>query len=519
MAPRAKKPPAAIARQRPSSKSATQKEATTKRGRPAPRRLKKIQKSKDKGRTGKVTEKLKGWLQTPADWARFNAWAKINAQPKKIPEHEPIVRPSRPLCQLRKRLKILAQPRKTPDPRINCVLDHSISKAALIFCPSRRLVLLSLPNVRLCDYGRVFYKVSPAALKYEASDRICELSQPRVHLPEECKPPRVRMCEQRRVVDPERLKKLALAKKLLHCPEQLTPEEIAEIFTPHGIKRSALVYEITPWMEYLALPSYKRIKYRKDENALTWKKVIIEDGPERGKSALAEQEKRIGRKRKYKELEEGEEGEEGEEKGGDGDAEPKDDEEKKAKRRKIEKHAWRYAPHPCKDDPYVVKRGVLEGKVPPGLEKLAEPRVHKSKAIRSDPFKVRKGALTASASARVESLAKPINPLSPIERRPPREKDKYGKPIFKMPVYGKVLPKVKEYKMRDCPPEDKEKTKKVAKKRPIDPIAYEPTYDPCIYPGLAKRQKRERKRAERVRTKKQTKQKEIETNKEDEEEK
>lgn len=35
--------------------------------------------------------KLKGWLKTPADWSRFNAWAKINAKPKKLPEPEPIV--------------------------------------------------------------------------------------------------------------------------------------------------------------------------------------------------------------------------------------------------------------------------------------------------------------------------------------------------------------------------------------------------------------------------------------------
>lgn len=35
--------------------------------------------------------RLKGWLATPADWARFNAWAKFNAIPKKLPQPEPIV--------------------------------------------------------------------------------------------------------------------------------------------------------------------------------------------------------------------------------------------------------------------------------------------------------------------------------------------------------------------------------------------------------------------------------------------
>ena len=39
----------------------------------------------------RVRRKLKGWLETPADWARFNAWVKINALPKKYPEPETIV--------------------------------------------------------------------------------------------------------------------------------------------------------------------------------------------------------------------------------------------------------------------------------------------------------------------------------------------------------------------------------------------------------------------------------------------
>lgn len=66
-------------------------------------------------------------------------------------------------------------------------------------------------------------------------------------------------------------------------------------------------------------------------------------------------------------------------------------------------------------------------------------------------------------------------------------------------MYEKVLPKTKPYKMGDCPPVEK---KKVAKKRPIDPIVFEPTVDPCIWPGLAKRQKLERQRAETMMLKK-----------------
>lgn len=64
------------------------------------------------------------------------------------------------------------------------------------------------------------------------------------------------------------------------------------------------------------------------------------------------------------------------------------------------------------------------------------------------------------------------------------------------------MPKTKPYKMGECPP-PKDKTKaKIKKKRPIDPIAYEQTIDPCIYPDLARRQKRERKRAEKLSGKK-----------------
>lgn len=42
-----------------------------------------------KGKNYKI--KLSGWLKTPADWARFNAWAKIKARPRKIPEPPEVV--------------------------------------------------------------------------------------------------------------------------------------------------------------------------------------------------------------------------------------------------------------------------------------------------------------------------------------------------------------------------------------------------------------------------------------------
>ncbi|OAD60208.1 hypothetical protein WN48_06137 [Eufriesea mexicana] len=421
MAPKVKK----VAKSAGTKKSPTTKE-TGKSGSPrtALGRLRKIDKSKIKGKRTKHKLKLKGWLATPADWARFNAWVKKNAQPKKIPEPEPIVsvRPSKPLSQLKKRINILSKPKKAPDLSIICEFDFTVPRAALKAIPSKRTILLALPNIRLVDYGRVYYKISPAALTYEASQRIIELSQPRVIIPEECKPPRLSICD-KRVLDEERLRKLALAKKLLDCPQQLTKEEIEELFTPQGIRRTALTYKITAWVSFLALPAYKRIKDRKDEKAKTWKKMIIEEGERRASSRM---------------------------------------------------------------------------------EELSKPRIRKIITIRANPFIVRKGALSASASGRIESLAKPSRPRSPVERRAPREKDKYGRPIFEMPVYGKVLPKTKPYKMGECP---EPKKKMIAKKRPIDSIVYEPTFDPCIYPDLAKRQKMERKRAEKLSKTKKSKRK------------
>ncbi|KOC70366.1 hypothetical protein WH47_02869 [Habropoda laboriosa] len=486
------------------------------RSRTAPSK-RRISKLKTKGRRGKEKLKLKGWLATPADWARFNAWAKINAQPKKYLEPEPIVsstniltcmyvqalytryfqdRPAKPLYELKRRMKVLAVPRSAPDLTVNCRLDHTISKTALKAVASRRTLLLALPNIRLFDFGRVYYKVSPAALKYEPSHRIIALSQPRVHLPDECKPPRLSMCE-RRGLDEERLRKLALAKKLVDCPQELTKEEIEELFTPQGIRRSALTYEVTPWIEFLSLPPYKNLKGRKDENAIIWRKQIIEEGEKRGKSALVEyrekeKERRKAKKRKCEETRK-KKGRES----GDSEklAELTEEDAKKAKKRKIEKHSWRFAPFPHKDDPFRIKEAALNAQESPRTAELAKSRVHKSKAIRSDAFTVKKAALSASPSARVEALAKPSRTRSPVEKRPPREKDAYGRPIFEMPVYGKVLPKMKPYKMGECPTQEK---KTIVKKRPIDPIAYEPTIDPCIHPDLAKRQKLERKRTEKL---------------------
>lgn len=138
-----------------------------------------------------------------------------------------------------------------------------------------------------------------------------------------------------------------------------------------------IIRSITSWVEFLALPTYKRIKGRKDKNAVLWRKMIIEEGEERGKHALAEQKererrqrekeqekrgKRRGKKRKHQEMEKKETS------GGDGDKKEaeeadkktKEEKERRAKRRRIEKHAWRFVPHPCKDDPFSIKEAALK---------------------------------------------------------------------------------------------------------------------------------------------------------------
>lgn len=143
------------------------------------------------------------------------------------------VRVSKPLSQLKKRIKTLSKPRETIDMSVHCKLDLAISKAALQAVASKRTILLALPNIKLLDFGRIYYQVSPAALKYKATERILNLSKPRaLFLPDECRPSKISLYE-KRVLDQERLRKLALAKKLIDCPQQLTKDEIEELFTPH----------------------------------------------------------------------------------------------------------------------------------------------------------------------------------------------------------------------------------------------------------------------------------------------
>ncbi|XP_046837323.1 axoneme-associated protein mst101(2)-like [Vespa crabro] len=447
---------------------------------------------------------VKTWLKTPADWAQFYAWAQIKAQPRKYPEPEPIIRPSKPLHLLRRRIKLLSENPKRGDPSKQCKpVETEISRAALNAVTTKRLLKLSLPKLRICDYGRelptVIYK---ATLQYIPSKRIQRLSQPKIFELEECKPVDIPSDTKNKRQARKRL--LKLKKKLIECPEGLTDEEKRELFTDVGIRKSALTYEITPWMEILALPGYTILKFRDDEDAKKWKKMFLENYEVRGKKAIEEQRKRIEekekkeKKKKKKKEDEEKEKDEGDEKK-DEDTKDEKKEKEAAKKRKRIKHAWRYAPLPCKtyEDAFFTKKAALNAKASPRTNELAKHTEHKDLTTKKHPYDVKKSALSATSSGRTNELAKPKQPRDPIKKPPPREKNVYGQIIFIKPIYGKVLPKTKPYKMGECTKKEDKKEKKKKKERSIDPIVYEPTIDPCIYPKLARKQMRERRRIDK----------------------
>ncbi|XP_015176624.1 PREDICTED: uncharacterized protein LOC107066485, partial [Polistes dominula] len=437
------------------------------------RRDKIIQKKQISARNKKQDKfRVKTWLETPADWARFDAWAKINAQPRKYPEPEPIIRPSKSLHLMRKRINLLSEVPKRFDPSKHCKPSEiKVSRAALIAKTTKRLLKLSIPKLQMYDYGRELpIKIRKATLYYTPTERINYLSQPRIVEREECKS--VELPSDTKDKRSQRKRLLELTKKLADCPEGLTDQERNELFTATGIKRSALEYKITAWTKILALPGYAALKPRYDKDAKKWKKILLDNYEIRGKKALEEQRKKERRKKI----------------------------EAEKKLRKRAKHAWRYAPLPCKtyDDAFSIKKSALNVEASPRTIELAKSKDRKDLTIKKEPFEVKKSALSATITGRINELASPIQPKDPVEKPPPREKNKYGQPIYPKPKYGKVLPKTKPYKMGECPKEEDKKERKKKKVKPIDPIVYQPTIDPCIDLEMARKQTRERKRAEQI---------------------
>ncbi|XP_024941738.1 uncharacterized protein DDB_G0286299 isoform X2 [Cephus cinctus] len=539
----------------------------------------KMNKGKNKGKRKKHRLNLKGFLKTPADWARFDAWAKVNAQPRKQPEPEPIERSAKPLSYFKKRLQVLSKPHKKPDSSINCRLALEVSKAALKAKPSKRIIKMSLFVARVVDYGREFpLQISQAALRYKPSQRILEISQPHKFIPEECKSLEISKNALKHKTT-ARERRMAIGKKAIECPDQLTDEELDILMTPTGIRRSALNYKFTSWMLLLSLPSYRFLKERSDEDAKTWKKLLVEESESRGKRALEEKKKKLkpekSKAKQKKASKKSDESPEKEEKVGDQkvenieeekkeelkeeqDTEKQVDEENKvienqdqvekqenldteskkventpaedtkpkviehqpkkrrrknvqkgkgkeeeAKKKKAERNAWRTEPSPCKMEAFRVSKAALKGKVSPRMAELAKPHIHKTDSCRKNPFAVKKGALSAQASGRVIEMAQPTRPRDTVTREPPREKDPYGRPIYPKPPYGKRVLRLKPYVMGKCKDKE-EKVEKPKKTKPIDPIAYATTIDPCIDPEGAKRQARARKRVEQMKKTKQS---------------
>ncbi|XP_014599082.1 PREDICTED: uncharacterized protein LOC106784259 [Polistes canadensis] len=473
------------------------------------RRNKIIEKKQISARNRKQDKfRVKTWLETPADWARFDAWAKMNAQPRKYPEPEPIIRPSKSLHLLKKRINLLSKFSKRGDMSKHCKPSETkVSRAALLAIITNRLLKLSIPNLRMCDYGRELpIKIRKATLYYIPTERINRLSQPRIVEREECKSVDVPTDTKDKRSEKKRL--LELTKKLADCPEGLTDQERNELFTATGIKRSALEYKITAWTKILALPAYTMLKPRYDKNAKKWKKILLENFEIRGKKALEEQQRRMkGRKRKKKDTQ-AEKGEGDEIKTLDEEGKTLEDEKKKKeKKNEIEKklrerakHAWRYAPLPYKTyrDAFDVKQSALNVEASPRTIELAKSKIRKDLTMKKEPFAVKKSALSATSTGRINELALPNQPKDPVEKPPPRKKNKYGQPIYPKPKYGKILPKTKPYKMGECPKEENKKETKKKKEKPIDPIVYQPTIDPCIDLKMARKQTRERKRAEEI---------------------
>lgn len=133
---------------------------------------------------------------------------------------------------------------KRGDPSKYCKpAETEVSRAALNAVTTKRLLKLSLPMLRICDYGRELpVVICKATLQYMPSKRIRSLSQPKIFEPEECKP--VDIPSDTKDKRQMRKRLLKLKKKLVECPEGLTDEEKRELYTDGGIRKSALTYKV-----------------------------------------------------------------------------------------------------------------------------------------------------------------------------------------------------------------------------------------------------------------------------------
>ncbi|XP_068993855.1 DNA ligase 1-like [Neodiprion pinetum] len=219
--------------------------------------------------------------------------------------------------------------------------------------------------------------ITKAALNYKATPRIIEMAVPHVHETESCRDLAISKKALKHKTT-KREKTMSLAKKGRDCPNSLNEEEFARLFTPTGIKKSALTYKITEWVSTLALPSYRFLKDRRDQEAQKMKKMI-EASDDRGKKVLEEQrkqeeEKERKKKEKGKKGMKKKESKKGEKANGEKVTEKKPDEEDQEKEKKEEKQKkeeerkskerkkWRTEPGPCKDNYGSVSKAALNAK-------------------------------------------------------------------------------------------------------------------------------------------------------------
>ncbi|KAL7287282.1 hypothetical protein TKK_0018409 [Trichogramma kaykai] len=196
--------------------------------------------------------KLRNWLKTSEDWARFRAWAKINAKPKKCPEPEPIIRPAVPISQLKPRIVSLARPRKGPNQ--HC-MARAIAQAALKAKASRRLKWLAVPRIKISKGCKKLGGVKPKALEYEPTERILDLSKPKLRPSEGCR------------------------EEVERCYDDEAPP-------------------LSEWMEFLALPDYRKLMCQDSDCAVEMKKKILDALKNHGRQALKEQRKRRAEERR-----------------------------------------------------------------------------------------------------------------------------------------------------------------------------------------------------------------------------
>ncbi|OXU29134.1 hypothetical protein TSAR_009917 [Trichomalopsis sarcophagae] len=280
---------------------------------------KKSAKAKIKKKPRKL--RLKGWLKSPEDWAKFNAWAAVNALPRKQPEPEPIVRkppnsskcpdsgipsfpqirPSKPLPRLKKRIAILSKPSPSHGEAQPCV-TRGVSKAALKARASRRTKKLARPNWKDDPDDCREWTISRAALLYEPSENIANISRPVLRAePEDCKPAYALSRGTTKRKTTEKDEELARPKRAREAEpageekKKKKDEEVRlRIFNRFQASESRLSLDrqLSPWVDFLSLPAYRVLKDQESEQAIKWKARILDEIEVRGKQALEEQTKK-----------------------------------------------------------------------------------------------------------------------------------------------------------------------------------------------------------------------------------